>query len=93
MHSGIADWSIPVIAKRLNARYDWLNGRWGADPYRLLDAGDGCEPVTSVKGTVAWVSEGGCSFFTKVSYMSKATWIFVQDARYGPINNVFKCLR
>lgn len=90
MHSGIADWSIPVIAKRLNARYDWLNGRWGADPYKLLDAGDGCELVTSVKGAVAWVSEGGCSFFQKVS---KATWIFVQDARYGPINNVFKCLR
>ncbi len=69
-YSGIADWSTPVIAKRLGARYDWLNRRWGADSYRLLDAGDGCKPVTSVKGAVAWVSEGGCSFFTKVSCMS-----------------------
>lgn len=34
--------------------------------YVLVGAGDGCEPFTAAEGAVAWVSESGCSFFTKV---------------------------
>lgn len=57
---------MPVIVKRLDARYDWLSTRWGQRSYQLMDGGDGCEPSPSVAGAVAWVSEGSCSFFTKV---------------------------
>ena len=56
---------MPLIVKRLDARYDWL-GRWGHRSYRLVDAGEGCEASDGVAGRVAWVSEGNCSFFTKV---------------------------
>lgn len=52
--------------KRLNARYDWLNGHWAQKSYRLKDGGDGCSPTSSVAGAVAWVTDSGCSFFTKV---------------------------
>lgn len=60
------EWNIPLITKRLNARYDWLNGHWDQKPYRLKDGGDGCSPNSSVAGAVAWVTDSGCSFFTKV---------------------------
>lgn len=63
----LLDWKMPLIVKRLNARYDWLMGHWGQRSYRLADAGDGCEPSPGVEGAVAWVSEGGCSYFTKVT--------------------------
>lgn len=87
------DWSIPVISKRLNARYDWLNSRWGADPYRLLDAGDGCKPDASIKGAVAWISEGGCSVFTKIKNMadSNATGVLVYALPGNPIRDM-NCL-
>uniref|UniRef100_UPI003AAB2C9B uncharacterized protein isoform X1 n=1 Tax=Centroberyx gerrardi TaxID=166262 RepID=UPI003AAB2C9B len=65
-------WNMPVIVKRLDAKYDWLMGRWGQKSYRLVDAGDGCDPSPSVAGAVAWVSEGRCSFFTKVQSMAKS---------------------
>uniref|UniRef100_A0A3P9KSS7 Si:dkey-256h2.1 n=1 Tax=Oryzias latipes TaxID=8090 RepID=A0A3P9KSS7_ORYLA len=65
-------WRMPIIVKRLDARYDWLMGRWGAGPYRLVDAGDACSPSPSVAGAVAWVSQGNCSYFTKVRNMAKA---------------------
>lgn len=52
--------------KRLDARYDWLMGSWGQRSYGLVDAGNGCNPSPAVVGAVAWVSEGGCSFFAKV---------------------------
>ncbi|KAL1258688.1 hypothetical protein QQF64_009265 [Cirrhinus molitorella] len=86
----LTDWSIPVIAKRLKARHDWLNGRWGTDPYRLLDAGDGCKPVTSVKGAVAFISEGGCSFFTKIKNMdeSNVTGVLVYALPGNPIQDM-----
>lgn len=61
-----AEWKMPVIIKRLDARYDWLMARWGSKSYTVIDAGDGCETSPSVAGAVAWVSEGNCSFFTKV---------------------------
>lgn len=61
-----AEWKMPVIIKRLDARYDWLMARWGSKSYTVIDAGDGCETFPSVAGAVAWVSEGNCSFFTKV---------------------------
>ncbi|NP_001373269.1 uncharacterized protein LOC337520 precursor [Danio rerio] len=81
------DWKGPVIGKRLNARYDWLYAHWSTDPYRLLDVGDGCAPVASLKGAVAWVSEGGCSFFTKIKNMEKsnATGVLVYAL---PGNNI-----
>ncbi|XP_054637343.1 uncharacterized protein si:dkey-256h2.1 isoform X2 [Dunckerocampus dactyliophorus] len=65
-------WKMPVIVKRLDARYDWLMGRWGQWWYQLKDAGDGCEPSPSVAGSVAWLSEGNCSFFTKIQNMAKS---------------------
>lgn len=65
-------WPMPVVIKRLDARYDWLMKRWDQSTYELVDAGDGCDPSPSVAGAVAWVSEGNCSFFTKVQSMSKS---------------------
>lgn len=65
-HSRLSEWKVPVITKRLNARYDWLNGRWENKQYVVVGAGDGCEPFPAAAGAVAWVSESGCSFFTKV---------------------------
>lgn len=65
-------WMMPVIIKRLDARYDWLMGRWGQGSYRLMGAGNGCDPSPDVAGAVAWVSEDGCSFFTKVQSMAKS---------------------
>lgn len=62
----IAELDMPIVVKRLDARYDWLP-RWGQQTYRLVDVGNGCESSPSVEGAVAWVLEGGCSFFDKVS--------------------------
>ncbi|RVE63115.1 hypothetical protein OJAV_G00165190 [Oryzias javanicus] len=65
-------WRMPIVVKRLDARYDWLMGRWRSRPYRLVDAGDACRPSPSIAGAVAWVSQGNCSYFTKVQNMAKA---------------------
>lgn len=62
----ITGWRMPIVIKRLDARYDWLP-RWGQQTYQLMDAGDGCESSPSIEGAVAWLSEGSCSFFDKVS--------------------------
>ena len=62
----LAGWKMPIITKRLDARYDWLMARWQPKSYQLVDAGDGCQHSPSVAGAVVWVSEGNCSFFTKV---------------------------
>lgn len=67
-----SQWETPVIVKRLDARYDWLRKRWGQRSYRLVEAGDGCAPSAGVEGAVAWVSPGGCSFFTKVQSMAQS---------------------
>lgn len=64
---------MPIVVKRLNARYDWLAARGEPRSYQLLGAGDGCEPSPSVAGALAWVSEGNCSFFTKVEVTYKRT--------------------
>lgn len=63
-----AEWEIPLVAKRLDARYDWLMGHWGQKSFNLVGAGDGCKPSPAVAGAVAWLSEGNCSFFTKVRW-------------------------
>lgn len=55
-----------MVSKRLDARYDWLTARWGRKSYQLLAAGDGCGGAPPLAGAVAWLSEGNCSFFTKV---------------------------
>lgn len=64
----LTGWHMPIIIKRLDARYDWLSTRWGQTSYQLIDSGDGCDPdpSPSLAGAVAWVSEGNCSYFTKV---------------------------
>lgn len=62
----IAELDMPMVVKRLDARYDWLP-RWGQQTYQLVDVGTGCESSPSIGGAVAWVSEGNCSFFDKVS--------------------------
>ncbi|XP_062841754.1 uncharacterized protein si:dkey-256h2.1 [Trichomycterus rosablanca] len=83
-------WNVPVIAKRLNARYDWLNGRWEKKDYIVVDADNGCEPVPAVAGAVAWVSESGCSFFTKIKTMaeSKAVGVLVYAVPGNPIQDM-----
>ncbi|XP_056237625.1 uncharacterized protein si:dkey-256h2.1 [Seriola aureovittata] len=83
-------WNMPVIIKRLDARYDWLMGRWGQRSYQLIDAGNGCDPSPSVAGAVAWVSEGSCSFFTKVQNMAKsnASGVLVYALPGNPIQDM-----
>ncbi|XP_030640502.1 uncharacterized protein LOC115820930 [Chanos chanos] len=84
------EWAISVVAKRLDARYDWLFGHWSQGPYRLADAGNGCEPSPSVAGAVAWISEDGCSFFKKVKSMadSKAAGVLVYALPGNPIKDM-----
>ncbi|KAJ4930594.1 hypothetical protein JOQ06_024903 [Pogonophryne albipinna] len=84
------EWHMPIIIKRLDARYDWLSVRWDHRTYLLTDAGDGCEPSPSVEGALAWVSEGGCSFFTKVQSMTKsnASGVLVYTLPGNPIQDM-----
>ncbi|XP_068997991.1 uncharacterized protein [Embiotoca jacksoni] len=65
-------WHMPIVIKRLDARFDWLMARWASKSYPLADAGDGCRASSSVEGAVAWVSEGSCSYFTKVQSMARS---------------------
>ncbi|KAG7474349.1 Peptide-N4-N-acetyl-beta-D-glucosaminylasparagine amidase F [Solea senegalensis] len=83
-------WKMPAIIKRLDARYDWLKGRWGQESFNLTDAGNGCEPSPYVAGAVAWVSEGNCSFFTKVQNMfkSNASGVLVHALPGNPIQDM-----
>lgn len=82
-------WKMPLIVKRLDARYDWLT-RWTQTSYQLMDAGDGCEASPSMVGAVAWVSEGNCSFFTKVQSMAKsnASGVLVYALPGNPIQDM-----
>ncbi|KAJ0066633.1 hypothetical protein NL108_016476, partial [Boleophthalmus pectinirostris] len=84
------DWKMPVVVKRLDARYDWLMAHWDQRSYSLVDAGDGCAPSADVKGAVAWVSEDGCSFFTKVQAMarSNASGVLVYAGAGQPIRDM-----
>ncbi|XP_037532446.1 uncharacterized protein si:dkey-256h2.1 [Nematolebias whitei] len=83
-------WKTPVVIKRLDARYDWLMGRWSPDSSQLVHAGDGCRPSASLGGAVAWVSEGNCSFFTKVRSMAKsnASGVLVFSLPGNPIQDM-----
>lgn len=83
-------WKMPIVIKRLDARYDWLMGRWSANTYQLSDAGDGCAPLPALGGAVAWVSEGNCSFFTKVRNMAKsnASGVLVYALPGNPIQDM-----
>uniref|UniRef100_UPI0037E9351E uncharacterized protein n=1 Tax=Semicossyphus pulcher TaxID=241346 RepID=UPI0037E9351E len=83
-------WNMPVVIKRLDARYDWLWTRWGPKSHQLVDADDGCDPSPSVAGAVAWVSEGNCSFFTKVENMAKsnASGVLVYALPGNPIQDM-----
>ncbi|XP_076006636.1 uncharacterized protein LOC143000990 isoform X2 [Genypterus blacodes] len=84
------DWKMPIVIKRLDARYDWLAAHWGQRSYRLVDAGDGCSPAPSLAGAVAWVSEGNCSFFTKVQILAKsnASGVLVYARPGDPIQDM-----
>ncbi|KAF7692019.1 uncharacterized protein si:dkey-256h2.1 isoform X1 [Silurus meridionalis] len=84
------EWKVPVIVKRLNARYDWLSGRWEQSQYVVVGAGDGCEPFPAAAGAVAWVSESSCSFFTKIKAMedSKAVGVLVYVLPGNPIQDM-----
>ncbi|XP_018541098.1 uncharacterized protein si:dkey-256h2.1 [Lates calcarifer] len=83
-------WNMPIIVKRLDSRYDWIMARWGQMSYQLIDAGTGCDPSPSVAGAVAWVSEGNCSFFTKVQAMAKsnASGVLVYALPGNPIQDM-----
>ncbi|XP_038566528.1 uncharacterized protein si:dkey-256h2.1 [Micropterus salmoides] len=83
-------WKMPVVIKRLDARYDWLTTRWDQTSYEMIDAGDGCDPSPSVTGAVVWVSEGNCSFFTKVQNMAKsnASGVLVYALPGNPIQDM-----
>lgn len=85
-----SEWKMPVIIKRLNARYDWLMKHWGQGSYRLVDAGDGCAPSSGVEDAVAWVSDDGCSFFTKLQSMDKsnASGVLVYTGPGKPIRDM-----
>uniref|UniRef100_A0A3Q3VQB7 Peptide-N-glycosidase F N-terminal domain-containing protein n=1 Tax=Mola mola TaxID=94237 RepID=A0A3Q3VQB7_MOLML len=87
-------WNMPIIIKRLDARYDWLMTRWTQTSYQLLDAGDGCDASPTVAGAVAWVSEGNCSFFTKVQNMAKsnASGVLVYALPGNPIQDM-NCIK
>ncbi|MEQ2197203.1 hypothetical protein XENOCAPTIV_025300 [Xenoophorus captivus] len=54
-------WKMPIIIKRLDARYDWLMGRWSAKTYQLADAGDGCKPSPSLGGAVQSMAKSNAS--------------------------------
>nr|XP_046256436.1 uncharacterized protein si:dkey-256h2.1 isoform X2 [Scatophagus argus] len=83
-------WNMPIIIKRVDARYDWLMTRWSQKSYELMDVGDGCDPYPSVSGAVAWVSEGNCSFFTKVQNMasSNASGVLVYALPGNPLQDM-----
>lgn len=80
---------MPVIIKRLDARYDWIMAHWGQRSYQLKDAGDGCSPSPSLGGAVAWVSEGNCSFFTKVRerHMSVNVTLILKKSDYVSVTS------
>ncbi|XP_066571608.1 uncharacterized protein LOC136760208 isoform X2 [Amia ocellicauda] len=81
------EWGTPIVAKRLDAKYDWLMGRWTPVSHPLVDGADGCSVAPAVAGAVAWVSEGNCSFFAKVKNMasSKALGVLVYAGLGDPI--------
>ncbi|TKS82557.1 hypothetical protein D9C73_016666 [Collichthys lucidus] len=83
-------WKLPLTIKRLDARYKLLKKRWEQSSYQLVDAGDGCDPSPSVTGAVAWVSEGNCSFFTKMQNMAKhnASGVLVYALPGNPIQDL-----
>uniref|UniRef100_A0A4W3HJL8 Si:dkey-256h2.1 n=1 Tax=Callorhinchus milii TaxID=7868 RepID=A0A4W3HJL8_CALMI len=65
------EWEMIVIAKRLDARYDWLMQSWKSEPYLIKNGGDGCSISSHVKDAAALVSdEGNCSHFAKVQNMA-----------------------
>ncbi|XP_060069722.1 uncharacterized protein LOC132549769 isoform X2 [Ylistrum balloti] len=66
---------FPVVAKRLDARYDWLPSPpsvFGNKTLPMIRADTGCKSVGSLKGSIALVSSGNCSFFQKVQTMQKS---------------------
>ncbi|GCC23001.1 hypothetical protein chiPu_0001392 [Chiloscyllium punctatum] len=68
-----AELNMTVVAKRLDARYDWIMKGWSSLPYILRDGGDGCNISSRVKNAVAFISdEGNCSYFTKVNNMANS---------------------
>ncbi|XP_048883064.1 uncharacterized protein si:dkey-256h2.1 [Brienomyrus brachyistius] len=85
-----SEWDMPLVAKRLDARYDWLRRHWGQKSFNLVGAGDGCKPSPAVAGAIAWISEGNCSFFTKVRNMasSEASGVLVYAAMGNPIQDM-----
>ncbi|XP_067860286.1 uncharacterized protein si:dkey-256h2.1 [Heptranchias perlo] len=67
------EFEMPVVDKRLDARYDWIMKSWRSVPYILRDGGDGCNISSEVKGAVALVSDkGNCSYFTKINNMENS---------------------
>lgn len=55
-----------------------------------MDAGDGCESSPSIEGAVAWLSEGNCSFFDKVS---KPSLNYVQSNNLKQTECLALCLK
>ncbi|XP_035698307.1 uncharacterized protein LOC118431301 [Branchiostoma floridae] len=82
---------LPLILKRLDARYDWLMGSFPAASTRLADGGNGCAGAPAVENSIAWVSAAGnCSFFTKVRNMmnSKALGVLVYAPPGTPLQDM-----
>ncbi|XP_033729101.1 LOW QUALITY PROTEIN: uncharacterized protein LOC117318180 [Pecten maximus] len=66
---------FPVVGKRLDARYDWLpspSSVFGNKTLSMVRADTGCESIGSVKGSIALVTSGNCSFFQKVQTMQRS---------------------
>jgi len=81
---GKADGDVFFVAKRLDARYDWL-----PSPYtlktkhpktKLLDYGDGCsfkKELSAASSVIVVSRKGKCSFFEKMKIATKAKAIAV----------------
>lgn len=67
----ITDTEYPIMLKRLDAHYDWLRSPVSTFGNKTLPVvltnSDGCQPSSTVNGSVALVNSGGCSYFKKVT--------------------------
>ncbi|XP_061174811.1 uncharacterized protein LOC133183952 [Saccostrea echinata] len=80
----------PTVLKRLDAHYDWLPSPVSAFGNKtlplILTNSNGCQPTSSVNGSVALITTGGCSYFKKMQAMhnSGAIGVLVMQNKTEP---------
>ncbi|XP_038058293.1 uncharacterized protein LOC119729686 isoform X2 [Patiria miniata] len=83
---------VPIVLKRLDARYDWLPSpdKFGNQTIPVAASQDGCKPDSSVAKKIAVVTAGGCSFSQKVATMeqSSATGVIVYADLGQPVQDM-----